>query len=79
MSGDERLSNLRDEAEESMEPLLAAKRPAALARYLELSEIVNEEVVKAVDPEDLKRRFAPWSSFRGVEAELAELCVTGKR
>jgi hypothetical protein len=79
VSGDERLRNLRDEVEESMEPLLAAKRPAALARYLELSEIVSEEVVKAVDPQDLKRRFAPWSSFRGVEAGLAELCVTGKR
>ena len=78
-TGDERLRNLRDEVEESLEPLLAAKRPAALARYLELSEIVSEEVVKTVDPQDLKLRFAPWSSFRGVEAELVALCIPGKR
>ena len=78
-SGDDRLRKMREEDEESIEPLLAGKHSAALARYLELSEIVREEFVKAVDPQGLKLRFAPWSSFRGVEAELAALCITGKR
>ncbi len=37
------------------EPLLAGKRPAALARYLELTEIIGEEYVKAFDRQGMLR------------------------
>jgi hypothetical protein len=48
-TGDDRLVKMRDEAEASFEPLLAGKRPAGLARYLELVEMIREEYVKAFD------------------------------
>ena len=68
---------MREEAEESIEPLLAGKHPAALARYLEPSEIIGEEYAKAFDRQGMLR-FNGHSSFRGVEVELAELCLPGK-
>jgi hypothetical protein len=77
-SGDDRLLKIREEVEESIEPLLAGKHSAALARYLALGEIMREELVKASDVQGVLR-FGPSSFFRGVEVELAELCVTGKR
>src|SRR5262245_39099417 len=40
-TGDERLVKISEEAEKSIEPLLARKHPAALARYLELSEVIR--------------------------------------
>src|SRR5262249_20846872 len=73
-TGDDRLVKMSEEAEKSIEPLLARKHPAALARYLELSEIIREEYVKAFDRQGMLRFNGPSSFFRGVEAELAELC-----
>jgi hypothetical protein len=78
VTGDDRLVKMSEEAEKSIEPLLAGKRPAALARYLELSEIMREEYVKAFDRQGMLRFNGPQSFFRGVEAELAELCLPGK-
>jgi hypothetical protein len=69
---------ISEEAEASLESLLAGKHPAALARYLELSEIIREEGVKAFDRQGMLRINGPSSFFHGVEAELAELCLTGK-
>jgi hypothetical protein len=77
MSGDDRLMKMREEVEESIEPLLARKHPAALARYLALGKIIGEEFGKAVDHQGVLR-FGPSSFFGGVEAELAGLCITGK-
>jgi hypothetical protein len=77
VTGDDRLLKIREEVEESMEPLLAGKRPAALARYLELTEIIGEEYVKAFDRQGMLR-FESSSFFHGVEAELAELCIKFK-
>src|SRR5262245_314970 len=79
VTGDDRLVKMSEEAEESIEPLLAAKHPPALARYLELSEIIREEYAKAFDRQGMLRFNGPSSFFRGVEAELAELCLPGKR
>ena len=55
VTGDDRLLKIREEVEELMEPLLAGKRPAALARYLELTEIIGEEYVKAFDRQGMLR------------------------
>src|SRR5262245_12854913 len=77
-TGDERLVQLSEEAEKSIEPLLAGKHPPALERYLELSEIIREEGAKAFDRQGMLRFGGPSSFFRGVEAELAELCLPGK-
>jgi hypothetical protein len=76
-TGDDRLVKMSEQAQESLAPLLAGKHPAVLARYLELGEIIREEYVKAFDREGMLR-FEPTSAFRGVETELAELCITGK-
>ena len=78
VTGDDRLVKMSEEAEKSIEPLLAGKHPAALARYLELSEIIGEEYAKAFDRQGMLRFNGAWSFFRGVEAELAELCLPGK-
>jgi len=77
-TGDDRLVQLSEEAEKSIEPLLAGKHPPALARYLELSEIIGEEGAKIIDHRGMLRFGGPSSFFRGVEAELAELCLPGK-
>jgi hypothetical protein len=77
-TGDDRLVKMREEVEESIEPVLAGKHAAALARYLELNEIMREEYVKAFDRQGMLRFNGPYSFFRGVEAELAELCLPGK-
>jgi hypothetical protein len=77
-TGDDRLVKMSEEAEKSIEPLLAGKRTAALARYLELSEIIGEEYAKAFDRQGMLRFNGPSSFFRGVEAELAELCLPGR-
>src|SRR5262249_6724058 len=78
VTADDRLVKMSEEAEKSMELLLAGKHPAALARYLELSEIIGEEYVNAFDRQGMLRFNGAWSFFRGVEAELAELCLPGK-
>ena len=77
-TGDDRLVKMSEEAQKSVEPLFARKHPAALARYLELSEIIREEYVKAFDRQGMLRFNGPSSFFRGVEAELAEICLPGK-
>src|SRR5262245_45703339 len=77
-TGDERLVQLSEETEKSIEPLLAGKHPPALARYLELSEIIREEGAKIIDHQGMLRFGGPSGFFRGVEAELAEICLPGK-
>src|SRR5499426_184996 len=64
VTGDDRLVKMSEEAEKSMEPLLAGKHPAALARYLELSEIIGEEYAKAFDRQGMLRFNGAWSLFR---------------
>jgi hypothetical protein len=53
---------------------LAGSKGAALERYLELSEIVEEEMAKSFD-RDAILRVGPTTFFKGVEADLRELCI----
>src|SRR5262249_35761873 len=77
-TGNDRLLKMRETVEESLEPLLAADKGAALTRYLELGETAHQELLNAID-QNAALRFGPSSFFSGVEVDLQEICVITRR
>jgi hypothetical protein len=77
LDGNEQLlrANPTEAAEQAMERFVAGKTTSRqFNRFLELAEATDEAVVKAFDPE-FGRNYGPATMYRGVEADLAEICV----
>jgi hypothetical protein len=61
--------------EEALEKFVASRKSAALERYLNLSDQAAAAMVASID-KDKAKRTPPHAFFKGVEADLAELCIT---
>jgi hypothetical protein len=68
------LQQPRIEAEQTIQQILAAKRPPQLARYLELEDHAKKALVKALDFDKFWSLRAA-TFFEGVEKDLAALCI----
>jgi hypothetical protein len=80
-TGDERLLRINpaEATEQALERFVAEKRKSRqLNRFLELSEASGEAVAKAIKPE-FARNLGPAALYRGVEADLFEICIGSQR
>jgi hypothetical protein len=67
--------NPTEATEQALERFVAAKKKSRpLNRFLDLAEATDEALVKALNPE-FTRNWGPASIYRGVEADIAEICI----
>jgi hypothetical protein len=60
--------------EQALDRFVMQRKSRPLNRFLELSETADEAWVKAIDPEFAKN-WGSWTFYRGVETDLAEICI----
>ena len=68
-------ANPTEQSEEAIEKFVSASKSRQLKRFIELSEITAPAVMEAVDRE-FALKWGPMTFYRGVENNLAELCIT---
>ncbi|SHK70652.1 hypothetical protein SAMN05444159_3972 [Bradyrhizobium lablabi] len=71
-------TNPTESAEEAPEDFIATHQSAQLKRYLALSEQAAAAMVGAVSKEQAIR-IVPGTFYRGIELDLAELCIVPRR
>jgi hypothetical protein len=64
-------------AEAAAEKFVASRKSPALNRFLNLSDQANAAMTESIDKEQAKKTL-PHNFLKGIEADLAELCI-GKR
>jgi hypothetical protein len=67
-------ANPIEATEEALERFVTQRKSRPLNRFLELSETASEARIKAIDPEFTKK-WGPATFYRGVETDLAEICI----
>jgi hypothetical protein len=65
-----------DKVEAELEQFLKANTSAQLTRYLELNEQAAAALAASLNTEQVRNNFSPTALFRGMEKDLAALCVT---
>ena len=70
--------NPTEAAEKALEKFLAGKTSAALDRYLDLSDQSDAALAAAMKKDDIIALGGPYNFFKGVETDLAEICI-GRR
>jgi hypothetical protein len=80
LDGNEQLlrADPTEATEQALERFVATKKSRQLNRFLELADATDEAVVKALNPE-FARNYGPATIYRGVEADLAEICIGPRR
>jgi len=71
--------NPTDAVEKAMDRFVASKKSAALDRYLDLSDRAAAAQTASLKKEQVIALGGPHSFFKGVEADLAELCNGARR
>ncbi len=79
-TGNEELlsKNPTDATEEAIDKFMAGKKSAALNRFLDLSDQAAAASVASAKKDQVIALGGPHNLFKGVEADLAELCI-GRR
>ena len=70
--------NPTEAAEDALDEFISANKSPQLERFLELSEQAATAMQGAVNKEQAVR-VGPGTFFRGVELDLAELCIGSRR
>jgi hypothetical protein len=70
-------ANPTEKAEAELEQYLKTNTSPQLRRYLELNEQAAAALGASLNTEQTRNNFSPTALFRGMEKDLAELCVGG--
>jgi hypothetical protein len=71
-------ANPTEAAEEALDDFVATNKSAQIERFLALSEQATDAMKSAVNREQAIRS-GPGTFYRGIELDLAELCIGSRR